>query len=109
MTQKIIEVVGTSKESFTKAAENGGRSCQNRPRTEVGANGRIAIRREECSSIPGKQQRSTSTSNTKPASRVCLDLDYSIACETGDRALFPSFSCHSGYFNFADRREKAMM
>jgi flavin-binding protein dodecin len=44
MPQKVIEIVGESKESFAKAAEKcRGRSRKNRPRYEVGARGRIEM------------------------------------------------------------------
>jgi flavin-binding protein dodecin len=42
MPQKVIEIVGASKESFAKAAENAvTEAAKNRPRYEVGARDRL--------------------------------------------------------------------
>ena len=64
MAQKVIDVVGTSKESFAKAAENAvAEAAKDGSRHEMGASGgpRIGTARQEDRQIPRQQRRFTST------------------------------------------------
>jgi hypothetical protein len=58
MTQKVIEVIGTSKDSFAKAPRRSSRGSKDRPRYQVGARGfaRLATRGRQGSALSGDDE-----------------------------------------------------